>query len=55
MKQRAESEADIEKKIDQCNRRLGLIQMVLTELKVRADLGNRQRNLSAVGHPPVPE
>ena len=48
MKQRAETKADIEKKIDQCNRRLGLIQMALTELKaVRADLGNWQRNLSA--------
>ena len=47
MKQRAETKADIEKKIDQCNRRLGLISDNLNELKAaRADLENWQRNLS---------
>jgi hypothetical protein len=47
MKQRAETKADIEKKIDQCNRRLGLISDNLKELKAaRADLENCQRNLS---------
>ena len=47
MKQRAETKADIEKKIDQCNRRLGLISDNLNELKAaRADLENCQRNLS---------
>ena len=50
MKQRAEpkaDKADIEKKIDQCNRRLGLISDNLKELKAaRADLENWQRNLS---------
>jgi hypothetical protein len=47
MKQRAETKADFEKKIDQCNRRLGLISDNLNELKAaRADLENWQRNLS---------
>ena len=50
MKQRAETKADIEKKIDQCNRRLALIQIVSNELKaVRADLGNWEQNLSVTG------
>jgi hypothetical protein len=47
MKQRAETKADIEEKIDQCNRRLGLISDNLNELKAaRADLEDWQRNLS---------
>jgi hypothetical protein len=47
MKQKAETKADIEKKIDQCNRRLGLISDNLNELKAaRADFENWQRNLS---------
>jgi hypothetical protein len=46
MKQRAETKADIEEKIDQCNRRLGLISDNLNELKAaRADLEDWQRNL----------
>jgi hypothetical protein len=47
MKRRAGTKADIEKQIDQCNRRLGLISDNLNELKAaRADLENWQRNLS---------
>jgi len=47
LKQRAETKADIEKKIDQCNRRLGLVSDNLNELKAaRADLESWQRNLS---------
>ena len=47
MKQKAETKTDIEKKIDQCNRRLGLISDSSNELNaVSADLENWQRNLS---------
>jgi hypothetical protein len=50
MKQKAETKTDktdIEKKIDQCNRRLRLISDSLNELKaVSADLENWQRNRS---------
>jgi hypothetical protein len=48
MKQRAETKADIEKKIDQCKRLLKRISDRSNELKaVSADLGNWQRNLSS--------
>ena len=53
MKQRAETKAAIEKKIDQCKRRLGLISDNLKELKAaRADLENWQLNLSRAEYPP---
>jgi hypothetical protein len=53
MKQRAETKTDIERKIDQCNRRLALISDSLNELKAAsADLQNWQRNLSRAENPP---